>query len=303
MTIKRIIAWAFVALLAFAPSADALLRVNQLSGFNVGVAGGGEQHFCQDIIDAGLSASLQLCVDAGSATSYSGSGQVWNDLSGNSVNFNRGTDNSSSTDDPTFNGSSGGLSSSEFWSFDGGDFFELENANPSWIDTFHKDGATLTLMIWIKFAANNAGNTGIISTAGLDSGTFGISLVRDTAILRVAVEKNGGTVLQKDSGSGLSNGDWSLIGVSIDENGGGASGWLYDTGTYAQVSSSDTWNPAYSTPGTDPASFRIHVGVAGDEAGALGNGDNVAAVFLFDAALTKANMDTIYDAQKGRFGL
>ena len=100
-----------------------------------------EANFYQDIVDASLTSGLQLCLDAGSASSYDGSSQKWLDLSGNGQDFFRGADGSATTDDPTFNGSAGGLSSSEYFSLDGGDFFRYDAANTAAMNGVHHNNA------------------------------------------------------------------------------------------------------------------------------------------------------------------
>lgn len=94
----------------------------------------------------GLTANLKLCLDAGAANSYA-SGQKWLDLSGNGYDFNRG-DGSTSSTFPTFNGTVGALSGSEFWGLDGGDFFTYDSANETWMNALHKDNQSWSLATW-----------------------------------------------------------------------------------------------------------------------------------------------------------
>ncbi len=75
-----------------------------------------------------VTANLQLHLDAGDAASYDGSSQTWEDLTVNGFDFFRGTDGTGEASDPTFNGVSGDKSSSEYFSFDGGDFFTVTAA-------------------------------------------------------------------------------------------------------------------------------------------------------------------------------
>jgi len=93
------------------------------------------------ITTAGLTSGLQLALDAGDTNSYSGSGQSWLDTSGNGYDFFRGITGGANSDDPTFNGTSGGISINEYWSFDGDDFFIYDSANETWMNNLHKNNA------------------------------------------------------------------------------------------------------------------------------------------------------------------
>jgi len=96
----------------------------------------------------GLTTNLRVCLDAGDLNSYDGTSQTWKDLSGGGYDFFRGTSSSSDSSDPTFNGTAGRLSSGEYLSYDGGDYFTLAQTNPAWVNTFHKAGAKFTICQW-----------------------------------------------------------------------------------------------------------------------------------------------------------
>ena len=106
-----------------------------------------EANFYEDIVTAGLTSGLRVVLDAGSADA--GSGQSWLDVSGNGVDFFRGADGNSSTDDPAYNGTLGNLSSSEYYSYDGGDFFTYDSTNESWMQDMHKDNAEFSIAMWL----------------------------------------------------------------------------------------------------------------------------------------------------------
>jgi hypothetical protein len=95
----------------------------------------------QVIQECGLTSNCKLCLDAGDSSSYDGSSQTWYDLSGNGFDWYCGATSGAEASDPTFNGSAGGKSPSEYWSFDGGDWFVMAVAEPSWINNLHKDNA------------------------------------------------------------------------------------------------------------------------------------------------------------------
>ena len=110
----------------------------QYTGFGGG--GGDEQNFHQDLVDLDLTSNLRLVFDAGSSKSYDGSSQTWTNLVTAEEDAWRGANDSATTDDPTFNGTSGNLSSSEYFSYDGGDHHRLKSS-PTWLDSFHKNNA------------------------------------------------------------------------------------------------------------------------------------------------------------------
>ena len=117
------------------------------------------------ITTAGLTSGIQYALDAGDSNSYSGTGQSWLDTSGNEQDFFRGADGSASTDDPTFNGTAGGLSDTEYWSFDGGDFFRYDSAQETWMDNLHKNNARFAFMAWVFVKHSGVENQYITATA------------------------------------------------------------------------------------------------------------------------------------------
>lgn len=96
--------------------------------------------------------NLQWHMDAGDSASYSGSGQIWYDLTSNDFDLYLGRNDSVSSDDPTFNGSAGGKSGSEYFSFDGGDVFEMINAHSGeYVRKIGREDQPFTLEYWIYF--------------------------------------------------------------------------------------------------------------------------------------------------------
>jgi len=93
-----------------------------------------------------LDTNLKLCLDAGEGDSYT-SGQSWLDLAGSGYDFFLGQDGSSDSTDPTFNGVANTMTSSEYWSFDGGDYFTYDTTNETWMENLHKAGALLILVL------------------------------------------------------------------------------------------------------------------------------------------------------------
>ncbi len=82
-------------------------------------------------------------IDATVAASYT-SGQLWQNLipapadgsAQGAYDFTLGASTSPSTDDPTFVGTAG--SPAAYWSFDGGDWFQLASANTDFLNRLHR---------------------------------------------------------------------------------------------------------------------------------------------------------------------
>lgn len=119
-----------------------------------------------------LTANLKLCLDAGDINSYPGSGTKWLDTSGNGYDFDFG-DGSTSSTYPTFNGSAGGLSASEYFSFDGDDYFSYDSANETWMNELHNAGVSVSLVAVIECA--NVGYY-FCTTSGTGAGHYGARL-------------------------------------------------------------------------------------------------------------------------------
>jgi len=91
-----------------------------------------------------------FAVDAGLSTSYNGSSQTFADEGGSSIyDMWLGTSNSSS-DDPTFSGTSGGDSVSEYFTATASNKFFTQKSTPSFINTIHKHGAIFTMYAFVQ---------------------------------------------------------------------------------------------------------------------------------------------------------
>jgi len=260
------------------------------SGFGAG-GGGFPAGFYGDIQSVGLDTNLKVCLDAGHIDSYSGSGQTWADLTANGYDM-------SGQNTVTFNGVAGSLSSSEYWSFDASDYF-VESSAHGWDDNFATDGATWTVMAYIYLTAygDEKGFAGNLNSSGQN----GFSWTIESSGTR-QVQCNGGGVTESnttDSATGQNG--WYCIGVSYTENGGNAS-FHYKNGAYDQVSSSDTFDASRANSMT--AGGSLYMGAKKDTGGSpLPSGSRMAGFFSFSTNLSKAQMDSVYNATKTRFGL
>jgi hypothetical protein len=256
----------------------------------------GGQTLLEAIVAAGVStANLKICLDAGDLASYSGGGQTWFDRSGTGTDFYLGTSSSPESADPVFNGSAGAASPAEYWSFDSAsDSFTLvAGANPAWVEPFHKNGATYTIMCAVmrsnplgvtRIFSDRGAGTGIsVTVLGTSSGTPGI--------LNLTVTNGGSTALSADSTTALANGAWSIVGLSVSENGGAAGG------IFSVNDTNNTFNPNYTSPSSGSAAAVM----------SLPNGTNALDRFpwiaVWDVALSAADMTAIYNQTRIRFGI
>lgn len=251
------------------------------------------------ITTASLTTNLKVCLDAGALASYSGSGQPWLDLSGNGFDFNRGLTSGSEASDPTFNGSAGAVTSGEYFSLDGGDWFTYDSASESWMETLHKDNAIFTIMAMIYTPTGQTGGQRLFGNAGNNIANSGIT-VRNN---RWQVF-NGGGVAHDTSLDSAANADaWNMVGWSINEAGGNVS-FGYLNGSHNTVSSSNTFDAAYTSPSAAATAFTLDIGAEGNGQAPCGSGIRFGGVAIWQgSALTKANFDTIWTAWRTRYGL
>ncbi len=252
----------------------------------------------QILTDASLTTNLKVCLDAGDSASYS-SGQSWLDRSGGGYDFFLGADGSATATDPTFNGSAGGRSASEYFSYDGGDYNRYDTTNEAWMQTLHKDAAvfSLVIMVYGTVAGRIWGTTGNALGAGVELG------VLSAAAPRLVGYNASGVTIDKTATTIPGAGVWNMIGLSVNENGGNVS-FHYLNGAYNQVSASNTFDASYASPATGNANFTMEIGACGNGQTPVASGTRIATVAIWQGtALSKANFDTIWAAHKTRFGL
>jgi len=270
--------------------------------FNIGLynMGGQPSTLLAAIQGIGLASNLKLCLDGGDALSYS-SGQTWADRSGQGTDFYRGSGSGSDAADPTFNGNAGNPSS--YWSFDGGDYFSLvAGSNPSWVEPFHKDGATFTIMAAVYAVATGATGRAFLSDNGTGSivgFTFGHSGATPNLFLQVGNASGAASALNVGAAANMTANAWNIIGVSVNENGGASAGIFSTNGT------TETFNPAYTSPSAASASSLLKVAADGvASAGSMfASGSRLGFVCALNAALTAGQMQSIFGQMRGRYGI
>ena len=271
----------------------------------IGILAQDEPSFYDDIVALGLGTNLKLCLDAGSASSYDGSSQSWLDLAGSGYDFFRGADGSAASDDPTFNGTSGNLTSGEYFSFDGGDYFNYDSAVETWMSNLHQNSAAFSWAFWFYSPASFTGS--LCGTVNSSTGFHGINIMNNgtntvaVTALNGSAHVMGGSVVVGDTA--LSTSAWNFVAGSIDEATGAGGGFHYLNGVRNQVSGVDTFDCTYTSPSSTAASSMCF-GSPHGAADYLGNGSRLGGVMFWEGGvLTKANFDSIWNRQKGRYGL
>lgn len=257
----------------------------------------GQTELIHAIRRCGLTSGLQLCLDAGDAASYS-SGQSWLDTSGNGYDFFRGATSGAEASDPTFNGTAGQRASTNYWSFDGGDFFRLALANPSWVNDLHKDNAKFTLMTWIYFPDITSGTPTIFGTNAATSNP-GVIWYFDTAERHLFQVTHGtGAALLIYTSPSIAIGAWHLFAVSIDEAVGANGAFVYVDGV------GTNWTSTYTTPSAAAATSTAEIGAAGSAASPLPNTTRLGMFAAWSGvALTQTQLNALYQTTRGRYGV
>lgn len=249
------------------------------------------------LTDLGLTTNLRLVLDAGDAASYS-SGQVWLDIFGSGYDFNRGATSGAEASDPTFNGSANGLSSAEFWSLDGGDFFTYDAANETWMNSLHKDGTAFTLMAWI-YPTSVAAVSGIVGTSGASSSQVGIQFRLNTtgALGFIVQDGSGANALNVNSGAAtVTLNAWNMVALTVDEAG--------NLADFQVNAATDTNAGAFDTPSASSATHTMQIGALGNAANQAQSGMRISMLAAWEGGhLSSASLDSIYQATRQRFGV
>ncbi|RWE78798.1 LamG-like jellyroll fold domain-containing protein [Mesorhizobium sp.] len=243
----------------------------------------------------GLTGGLLFVLDAADSASYS-SGQVWNDTSGNGLNFNLGTTTGAEGSDPTFNGTVGSQSSSTYWSFDGGDYFTLGQANTTRINNFHKAGAKWTVATWIWYAASQS--AGFIGTNGNSiSPGFAVGM-NGSGKLATIMHNNSSQIINNASATSIPTGGWCFLANSFDSSGGATGNTLATNGTQ------ETFTATLSSPSTSNAALTMQIGTRANGTVPLPNGSRMGGFMAWEGlALTPAQITSLFNATRGRYGV
>jgi hypothetical protein len=249
----------------------------------------------------GLTANLKLCLDAGDVASFAGTGTKWLDTAGSGYDFFLGATNSAEGSDPAFNGTAGAATSSEYWSFDGGDYFTYDTTNETWMQNIHKTGGLLTVCVWLYLNTRTASQY-YAGTVGVNaSGTGFVLFVSSGGNISFTVRDAGTARHQiQSSGTTINTGSWYFLGVSYDEslaNGTENSFVINGTSTGLNVINTS------ATRNSGNASYDMQIGAGGNALNPMQSGSRMAGFLAWDRVLSPTELDDIYQSTRARFGV
>ena len=251
------------------------------------------------LISSGLANGLKLCLDAGDIFSAPSGATSWLDQTVNGYDFFRGTTSGAEATDPTFNGMVGNLSKDEYWSFDGGDLFQYDSANETWMESIHKAGAkfTITAWIWVGSASANGCICGDRGAAAGDTGFVFNTNATDN--LRFNVANAGTSVLTLTTAAAIpAVGQWIFTAMSLDEAVGANGAILQLNGT------KEIFTSTYVAPSAAAASFGLQIGAGGNAFNPFPAASRMGMTAMWQGvALTANELMAIYNATRKRFGV
>ncbi|TIL79326.1 MAG: hypothetical protein E5Y89_12850 [Mesorhizobium sp.] len=244
-------------------------------------------HFAEQ---AGLLVNLAVCLDPASIDSYPGSGQTWSDISGNARHFVLGATGSSSTDDPTFNGTAGALDNTAYFSSDGGDGFLKASANDTFFNGLHNVGSAWTMIVLEYYVS--AYGPGGCSQSGSFTGTNtanGITTFITSAKPRIGMG-NGSVALAADgitTGSPMVTSAMLMTGLGARLNSTTSRDWTgYVNGTYE---TNNYTSPTWASSSAASATFAL--GIAGSTF--IGSSRRIYGFMMFDKLLVQSEFDAL----------
>lgn len=219
----------------------------------------------------------------------------WENTAGTSFDFHRGATEIIEANDPTFNGTAGGLSSAEYWSFDGGDFFTYENTNEAWMESLHQNNAAYTLVFFI-YVGSLAADQRLFATLQNFAADTGLITTISTAGDFILHVENAGTDVANFQGAGATAGAWHFIAWSVDEAAGANGALSVLNGVVV-----DTATSTYSSPSAGSATGTLHIGSSSTGGNPLSSGSRLGMVAAWSRALTAAELANLNASVRGRY--
>lgn len=263
-----------------------MLKVNNLIGFGGRVSSPSLRNIISGL---GLSSNLVLCLDAADPSSYPGTGQTWEDVSGQSNGFFRGAGSGSASDDPTFNGTAGIYTESTYWSFDGTQFFsDDQTGGQTFADTWHQNNGDWSLIFGI-YVIGSASTQGLFTSSAFSSGTpTTMSLELDSSERPTYRHVDGNT---ETCATAATTSSWNFIGASYDEPG---------TTIYFQTNGTATNNATTAKSSVASTANPYLIGAHGTANARVVNGTRLAFVAGWNANIGATALANLYTAIKAQ---
>ena len=214
-----------------------------------------------------VTTGLQLYLDAGNASSYSGSGTAWNDLSSNSRN---GT----LTNGPTYSATNGGS-------------IVFDGSNDYVQCTGSLTVTAATFVTWIKRNGNQGQYDGILFSRGTSVTGMDLQVSNQIAY----TWNNAVNTYSWQSGLIVPDATWCMIAVSVTST--AATAYL------CQASGITTATNTVS----HTSSVIDDIKIAWDDAAARYFNGNIAIAQLYNIALSAGEVSQNFEADRARFGI
>jgi hypothetical protein len=225
--------------------------------------------------------NLILNLDATNAASYGGAGSIWTDISGqsNSATF---------TNSPTFSSNPGR--------------FTFSSASYASTISTTINLTTATFIAWIKPSQAQTNYTGIIylPLPPTDPSYYRSGMqLRTNNSVGYTWGSNGATTYNWDSQLYAPNNQWSMIAISVSAN--STTAFLCkEDGTITFATNIETQAPVSGQNffiGRDPILY------SSSEADLRTFKGNISKALVYSTALTLSDITSIFNAQKGTFGI
>lgn len=240
----------------------------------------------------GLTSNLKLLLDAGDLASVSNASQTkWLDISGNGYDFYRGSGSGSDSADPSFSGTVGAQSANEYWSFGGGDYFTYDTSNETWMNALHKDSAAFTIMGWARLTSSD------FSLLGTGTPGVRIAFSNGSGIVTFNVGNSTGPLFKAFTGLmsvTVPTGD-TFFAIRVDE--------ASNTWSVVFNSTATTDTCTYVSPSSSSAAATMLIAATDVDSTAPSGSRLYSIVIHQGVALTTAQIASVYNATKGKFGL
>jgi hypothetical protein len=220
-----------------------------------------------------ITSDLVLHLDAGNASSYSGSGSTWSDISGNSRN-------ATLINSPTYSSADGGS-----LVFDGNTKYATVASN-----TAFNLNLAFTTSTWIKRNGNGLQSQEAIlaRASGAPFGGYQLYIEKSTLLPSVYIFNSSGTIEILAVSTTISS-SWINFATTFDG---------VTLRHYINATSAGSKASAVSTIGSTTQPLRI----GGDGAGYAFNG-NIAQVAVYNRELSASEISQNFNALRSRFGI
>lgn len=261
-------------------------------GIIASIAGGALSTKLIDIINRlGLSTGLQVCLDAGDADSYPGTGQTWFDLSGNNNDFWLGDTVSVEATDPVFTGTAGVQSESTYWNVNSTTDDFVETTAQAWSEGAHKDNGAITVL-YVAYISSAGVTRGMFTTGSqlTSGGVAGYVITTNSPRFRHTTSTL--TAVSEDSTLTVTSPSWNFVGFAYNEATTNVKFRVNGSGE----SVTTTASTATAASGTN---FLMSYSLAGSAVNAV-VGDRLMCTAMWNRQLTDAEMASIYTALQPR---